>query len=438
MEKLKEPGALAQYMADQAPISPITSTTSTTGKKSSKKSSKKKQFQLNTKTLFCTWPQNETPKEKALKRIVKAWPVEWAIVAQEQHKDGNNHLHAVVRFTAPMRFGKQSFADFVATKHGNYQSARGVKASIKYVKKAGDFVVHGVLPVDQVTNREAPTTRVAKMIMAGKTLEEIKLEEPGVFFQYRKKIDEMMTYESAISQEDNLSEWCPLTPKPSMPSHKLALVKWLNENICTKEPRPFKQDQLWIVSPPGTGKTTLCTWLEKFCRIYWMPLEETFYDEYFDDRVDLVVFDEYKANKTITFMNSFLQGMCQIRKKGTQYMKRANPPCIITSNYSPEECYNKSGDTALTALHTRIQVLHWPSNEFCDVTDCLPEVQTKQVEPKSPLACDETLEVETESEEDESPVLKRSRAQYFISDDESEDEPPKKRCRFINDEASVV
>jgi len=448
MEKLKNPQDHVAHMlglsdagkkkevVDLTGTSPTTTTTSTTGSKKSKK--KTDRFQLNTKTLFMTYPQNDTPKETALKRIVDIWEPEWAIVAQEKHKDGNNHLHAVVRFTAPMRFGRPSFADFVAEKHGNYQSARGVMDSIKYVKKAGDFVVHGVLPEKMTGNREAPTTRVAKMIMNGKNLEEIKMEEPGVFFQYRKKIDEMMQYEAAISEKDNLSQWLPLKPKPSMPPHKLELIKWLNDNIMNKH-REFKQKQLWIVAPPGSGKTSMCVWLEKFCRIYWVPNEETFYDDYFDDRVDLCVFDEYKAQKTITFMNSFLQGMCPIRKKGTQYMKRSNPACIITSNYTPEECYKKSSDVALQSLHARIQVLHWPGNEFVDVSDCATQLES-----------DEEIVEETDyvtpvvtpqhSVCDSPPRISRKRAFYVLSDDEDDSPglPPRKLRKYFDVEAQSV
>ena len=340
-------------MTASKPPSSTTSTTSSTKKRT------KKKFQLNTKTLFLTYSQNETPKEVALQRIVEKWNPEWAIVCQESHQDGNHHLHACVRLHKPINFKSHSFADFVAGAHGNYATAKGISASIKYVKKAGNWCVHGVLPEDQKSNREAPTTKVARMIMAGKTMQEIKEEYPGVVFQYRAKIHEMMADEASIAANDSPQAWKPLIKPTNCSAVKEELVDWLNTNIGVKD-RPFKQRQLWLCGPPGIGKTTFVMWLEKYCRTYFVPLEESFYDEYFDERVDLCVFDEYKAHKTITFMNSFLQGMCPIRKKGTQYMKRSNPPCIITSNFSPEECYKKSDDMSLRALRERLQVIYLP------------------------------------------------------------------------------
>ena len=409
---------LSQAGKKKTPSSPPASTPSSPPKR-------KRRFQLNTKTLFLTYPQNETSKETAMERIVEAWKPEWAIVCQESHQDGNHHLHACVRLPKPINFKSASFADFVAGAHGNYATAKGISASIKYVKKAGNWCVHGVLPENQKSNREAPTTKVAKMIMAGKTLQEIKVEEPGTYLMHRNKIQDMMQEEASIAANDSLLPWRPLTLKPSMSSHKEELVLWLNQNI--DQHREFKKKQLWLVGPPGVGKTTMILWLAKFQRIYWVPMEESFYDEYYDERIDLCVFDEYKAHKTITFMNMFLQGMCPIRKKGSQYLKQKNTPCIILSNYSPEECYSKSDQTALAALRERINVVYWPAGEFIDLSDCVSSPSSTPVV-NTPILSD--------SDSDSERPLKRTRA--FIDSDSDDDLPPLKRrkaCPFIDDEA---
>jgi len=99
------------------------------------------------------------------------------------------------------------------------------------------------------------------------------------------------------------------------------IFKWIINNIL--EERPFAQQQLFIWGETCLGKTGLINTLEKYCRIYFVPADEEFYDLYDDDEYDLVVFDEFLGGKKITFMNQFLDGQkLPIRKKGTQYLKQ--------------------------------------------------------------------------------------------------------------------
>ena len=73
-----------------------------------------------------------------------------------------------------------------------------------------------------------------------------------------------------------------------------------------------------------------------------MPTED-FYDFYADKDYHLCVLDEFKATKTIQFLNLWLQGCTMnIRKKGSQALKVSNIPTIILSNYSLDECYSKT------------------------------------------------------------------------------------------------
>lgn len=84
-----------------------------------------------------------------------------------------------------------------------------------------------------------------------------------------------------------------------------------------------------------------------------MPLLEDFYDFYFDEKFDLVVLDEFKGQKTIQFLNLWLQGGdMTIRKKGSQYIKRKNLPMIILSNYSLDDCYKDQ--LKLSTLRARL------------------------------------------------------------------------------------
>lgn len=106
------------------------------------------------------------------------------------------------------------------------------------------------------------------------------------------------------------------------------------------------------------GKTTLIEKLQRWLNVYFIPNED-FYDAYEDNLYDLCVIDEFKANKTIQWLNGFLQGgSFPLRKKGSQYLKRQNLPTIILSNYSLRECYKKVPDDKLETLECRVKTIY--------------------------------------------------------------------------------
>ncbi len=80
-----------------------------------------------------------------------------------------------------------------------------------------------------------------------------------------------------------------------------------------------------------------------YFRVYYVPMGETFYDNYDDDDFDLIVMDEYEGQKPITWVNSFVDGSTvTLRVKGGQVCKRNNLPVICLCNDSPSAFYHKS------------------------------------------------------------------------------------------------
>ncbi len=76
----------------------------------------------------------------ALARIVEQYGelLDWAIVSQEHHQDGNLHLHAAICLAQRCNYRKADCLDWVAEKHGNYAPWKAGKlAVIKYVTKEG-------------------------------------------------------------------------------------------------------------------------------------------------------------------------------------------------------------------------------------------------------------------------------------------------------------
>nr|WAE42421.1 MAG: replication associated protein [Cressdnaviricota sp.] len=96
---------------------------------------KTKRFQLQGKNFFLTYPQCDLSKEDAAKELGHKLALDYLIIAQEQHKDGTPHLHALITAKEKAKISNQKFFD-IAGFHGNYQTARNTDDVREYVKKA--------------------------------------------------------------------------------------------------------------------------------------------------------------------------------------------------------------------------------------------------------------------------------------------------------------
>lgn len=254
-------------------------------------------------------------KEVAIQRIENKFQQELKgyIVCEEAHADGTPHLHVFLSFHKRRNIRQPDYFDFIADKHGNYQVCRSAKNSIQYVTKAGNYIAKGV-DVEQV-KKEKTSDKVARLIDEGKTLAEVKEEESGYFLMNKRKIEDYATWIECEKAKKSKIDWIP--PKlDGLTGANLQIAEWICKNI--RQTRSFKAPQLFITGKPNLGKTSLVEWLKKSLSVYLFPMEEEFYDHY-TDTDDLVVLDEFKGQKKITFLNEFLQGSTMsIRKKGTQ------------------------------------------------------------------------------------------------------------------------
>jgi len=338
--------------------------------------------EINARNWFLTYPKCDATKEEVIENIKefsKKSPIRGAIVAQEKHKDGTNHIHALIQFVDSYRTRLASVFDCLTIgekhlegKHGNYQSARNLQAVIDYVHKSDPApLTYGEVRTGRKpSSKETRLDKLVKALKEGESLDQIEERDSGSFCNNKRKLEEYQSYLQRKKLRSNL------LPKPdswkydvSGPSGAIAgsalseignawsIEKWLNENLCKE--RAFKMPALWLHGPANMNKTSLFRKLGKYYSIYWMPIEEHFFDDYVDDAYDLVVLDEYKGQHTIQFLNNFIQGgIMSIRKKGTQYLKMKNIPMVILSNFSPEEAYSNANKSAgFEALLTRLVVV---------------------------------------------------------------------------------
>nr|WAE42613.1 MAG: replication associated protein [Cressdnaviricota sp.] len=315
-----------------------------------------KKFRMRVKNFFLTFPQCQTTKEVALDRLKERFPSGKLLVCHEVHQTGDDHLHVLIVLEEALSVSKADYFDFVGGKHGKYEPARNIRKSVEYITKKGDYISHG-LDVDSILKKQAPkSSQIADLISDGKSLSQIDDFDRGYFMQNKRKIEEYHSWVSAKKARENLKPWVEFTEAQmeGMSSSSRQIAVWLNKNILKE--RPFKQAQLYIHGPRNMGKTTLITWLRNFVTVYSMPKSEDFYDSYEDNFYDLIVLDEFRAQKKVQDLNSWLEGsMMNVRKKGRQGEKRKNLPFIILSNYSLESAYRNSSDEKLDTLRCRLE-----------------------------------------------------------------------------------
>lgn len=332
---------------------------------------KKGTFRLNCKNILATWPQNATTKVSVLSAIQNHFKssLNFAIVSEEKHESGAPHLHAVIALTKKVDYRSPDCLDLLAGgKHGDYKAIRSMQKSVQYVVKDGSYVTAGIdvksyLTATAKKKQALPkkSSLVAGLIAEGKTLEEINAFDPGYFMMNKRKIEEYAAWVSQKRMKLDLKPWVTLDSSSYSSYEDREIAEWCNNNILVD--RPFKAKQLYLYGDANLGKTTFIHNLSAFCRIYYIPPYEDFYDLYNDNDYDLAVIDEFKANKSIQFLNQWLDGQpMPLKRKGTApYLKKKNIPTILLSNSSLMSCYSKvfeESPAKFETLEIRLNAIH--------------------------------------------------------------------------------
>lgn len=334
----------------------------TNGSKQTKTTSR---FRLQGTNFFLTFPQCSVTKDTALERVqqlrhklkdgtLQPLSLKGVVVAQEQHADGTPHLHLGLYLNERFRTSDPAFFDSIAQKHGNYQSMKCPKECLRYITKTDPSpLTFGTLPQYSEATRVSKSTEVAVKIRTGWTIDQVADWDPGYFMQNKKKIEDFASFSSLRKTRESKES---LTLPIRYVGHHMAtktVIEWLNTNLFII--RPLKCPQLYLFGPPNSRKTSLVMALRRFLRIYTMPLNEDFYDFYNDESVDLIVLDEFKGQKTIQFLNQWLDGQeVTVRVKCSQRLKRVNVPFMILSNYSVSDAYKNVSDDRLDSLKSRL------------------------------------------------------------------------------------
>jgi len=338
---------------------------SSTSSSSSSSSSPNVVFRLQGRNLFLTYPQcSVLPKdaEAALKPKLKHY--EWSVWGSELHSDGSPHLHAFVRLAKPCDFRTSNCLDLVTpggvVSHGNYQVARDAGSVLDYCVKGGQVESFNVDLADaramftSAGRKRTATELIIQELSEGKPMTKIAMDHPEhmTFIMLHNERLKAFYVQSVLEQEDpNRLTFVKAQTTFLEDTWTLEICQWLNQNLL--QPRVRSQKQLFVWGPTCHGKTTLKEILAECLRMYTVPNEE-FYDLYEDNRFDLACFDEYNHNKSITWMNQFVDGStCPLRQKGHQTVKKQNLPVIVFSNKSLRENYPSVSEGIFATIQRR-------------------------------------------------------------------------------------
>lgn len=129
------------------------------------------------KNVFLTWPHNDTAKEIIIHSILEhdrlKGHIEYVVVCEETHEDGEPHIHALVILDNRFRVNNKVW-DEIGGKHGDYKAARDIAASITYVKKDGNWCDQGQEPLfEHNDKKDSKTQRIFDAFQKGVTFDEV-------------------------------------------------------------------------------------------------------------------------------------------------------------------------------------------------------------------------------------------------------------------------
>lgn len=295
----------------------------------------------------------------------------------------------------------------VPAKHPNIVSRlRGTHVqTIQYVIKDNnylsfpesfDLTAYLQTPVQEDGKKEPMAKVVARVISEGATLADLDNLYPHYVMTHLGPLERYIEFRQrrALQESRVLAPTGVFHVTPAnghLTSSNTQLASWLNSMIFNRS-IPHRPTQMWVKGPPRCGKSSLINQLEdEFgVSVYRWPTDEQWFDGYVDGAFDLIVLDEYKAQKKITQLNPILSGdRIPLSRRGLPpYVKHDILPVLILSNFSPREAYHKAASASLDALESRIQVVEFLPGESIRLVSDLPEltdIPTPLSEPESPM-----------------------------------------------------
>lgn len=308
-----------------------------------KSSKKKKEFRINSQQFFLTYPQCPLDPKVVLDHILIEEPLEHYVIAQEQHKDGNMHIHAYLLFSKKLNVRNEKKFDITiegVTYHPNMQGVRSWKNVVKYVTKDGNYLTNYDDSVIDKLIRD--NMKVGDIYTKARELaKESKVSEALSVLEHSKTVRDLVIHGNAIQK--NLRS---LAVKRKAPEYSIEDFR-LNFNWDKKK-------TLIMWGPTDTGKTSLAkALLPKALFIRHIDRLKDYDEEEFEGLIlDDMSFKHWPREAQIHLVD--IENDSHINVKHGMAVVPAGTPRIITTNNMPAEILLADDG----AIARRIQIIH--------------------------------------------------------------------------------
>lgn len=195
-------------------------------------------FKFDSEYIFLTYPQATIGHNELHEFLQQKCSLLWLRVCTEQHDDGNNHCHAVGKFSRRFITRDERCFDFQGF-HPNIQPVRSVPRALTYVSKDGQFTDFGDIPNHSAKRSHSEALELAADPDEGKYLQACL--EARIPFQYAKRFRE-------LAFTDNSNTICEFQAEDAWMRDDIR-QKTLPENSCAV-----------VIGPSGIGKSV---WAKK-------------------------------------------------------------------------------------------------------------------------------------------------------------------------------
>lgn len=298
------------------------------------------QYRFKAKCVFLTYPQCPLAKEDALRALRAKLGEEDGthyLIGQEKHQDGNTHLHVYVEREKTIDTLNPRYFD-IEVYHPNIEAPRDRTAVKKYVTKEDKEPLVWPSEWNWEEKRKGKWAQAAPLLLAGQSAKALLQSMPDFVLGNLKKVQEAVAFVANIKRQEEIppleafltwvppgditSTWCDATR---------TVWNVLRDNLMNKA---FGRKQLYLHGPTGIGKSTFLQHLAACLATYFIPTTEDFYDLWDDELYTLSVMEEFKSQKTIQWLNQWLDGgVLNVKKKGSQALKKNPVPTVVLSNF---------------------------------------------------------------------------------------------------------
>lgn len=273
---------------------------------------------------FLTYPQCAASAEELLAHLDTLDKVIHYVIATEQHKDGNQHLHAYVKYVDGV-YKKQAPSKFDFAKyHGNYQPVRSAKSVVKYCTKENNYLSN--FDISTYTSKKG---KLSVDIIKSKSAAAALTDGDISFLQVR-------AYQAARS-----------------------VLELPYEHTGERG--------LWIYGPPRVGKSRI---IREFATLNGYRLFSKGQNRWFDgyDGEELIMIDDYdqRGNGMDHLIKIWTDRYaCAGEIKGSTVQLR-HKVFAVTSNFTIDEIFKDVPEVTREAIRSRFRVIYMQSYDDWD------------------------------------------------------------------------